>query len=411
MKIQKTIPPAAAPVYWKDLLRGLSCAFNGQRLLARLESEIQEYFGVRHVFLVTSGKEALTLILMGLKDISPRKEVIIPAYTCYSVPSAVLKAGLQLSLCDIETTTFDFDYPSLERMVNKNTLCVVPCHLFGIASDMDLIESICREREIFVVEDAAQAMGGTFKNQRLGTIGDVGLFSLGRGKNLTSGSGGIIVTNSDPIAEAIRQHYSKLNYPGRWETLAEWLRLSLMAVFIAPALYWLPTGLPFLKLGETFFYKDFPMRKLAGMQAAVLHDWKKKLDQFNNNRTSNGAYFEEQFGLSRSSGREASIPYLRFPFLASSRQERDRIYALSKQRGFGISLMYPKAINQIEELKAEFKGKEFPAAEKVADRLLALPTHPYVSTKDREALGTLFVGLDHFELSSEQESSLRQTCR
>lgn len=121
--------------------------------------------------------------------------MVIPAYTCFSVPSAVVKAGLDVALCDLDASTFDFDYRLLEAAVNEKTLCVIPSHLFGIPSEMDRVNAICREKGVYVVEDAAQAMRGPTKG-KLGTLGDVGFFSLGRGKNITCGSGGIIVTNS-----------------------------------------------------------------------------------------------------------------------------------------------------------------------------------------------------------------------
>jgi dTDP-4-amino-4,6-dideoxygalactose transaminase len=103
MKIQHTIPPAASPVNLNDLLHGLVGVFSGKKYLKKLEEELKDYFNVRHVFLVSSGKAALTIILRALKSLAPEKnEVLIPAYTCYSVPSSIVKADLKTSLCDIE---------------------------------------------------------------------------------------------------------------------------------------------------------------------------------------------------------------------------------------------------------------------------------------------------------------------
>jgi dTDP-4-amino-4,6-dideoxygalactose transaminase len=410
MTMQRTISPAVAPLTWRDVLYACAGSFNGQRALSALEAELREHFGVRHVFLVSSGKAALTLILLGLKGLSSRDEVIIPAYTCYSVPSSVLKSGLKLSPCEIDASTFDFDPASLERMVSDRTLCVVPSHLFGIPADMDRIKQVCAERGAFVVEDAAQAMGGTYKGQQLGTIGDVGLFSLGRGKNITCGSGGIIVTNSDRIAGAIRTHYQELEAPSLLESAGEWIRLLLMAVFIHPALYWVPAGLPFLKLGETVFPKEFPMRRLSAMQAASLHDWKKRLERSNGDRATNGTFFEELFGVTRASGRTEPIPYLRFPFMVGSTTRRNEIVARSNARGLGVSLMYPKAVHKIEEIRADFEGKTFPIAESVAERLLALPTHRFVAGRDREAIRELFTDTQDSVFTREAEAGVGQSC-
>jgi perosamine synthetase len=388
MKVRRTIPPAAAPFGWGDLWHGLTGIFAGGRSIKRIEAELKEYFGVRHVFLVSSGKAALALILLGLKDLSSRREVVIPAYTCYSVPSAVLRAGLKPSLCDIDAETFDFDVEGLERAVKDDTLCVVPCHLFGIPADVDRVKDVCRRRGVYVVEDAAQAMGGTRQGRKLGTIGDVGFFSLGRGKNITCGSGGIIVTNSDEIAGAIGRHYDGLRTPGIGEALGAWLQLALMALFIHPALYWFPAGLPFLKLGETFFYRDFPIRKLSGMKAALLRHWRRDLEESNRIRSEAAAWMRAHLPVGSRS--EAGVAYLRLPVLCESGSVRDRLLLVSRSRGLGLSLMYPKAINEIDEIKDHFEGQSFPSSRKLADRLLTVPTHPLVSCRDQENIRKFF---------------------
>ncbi len=177
MKIQRTLPPTAAPVYLNNLLHGASGIFFGERYIKNLEGEIKTYFGIKHAFFVSSGKAALYLILKALKSLSPDKpEVLIPAYTCFSVPSAVVKAGLKVSLSDIDISTYGFNYELLKKSINENTLCVVPNHLFGIPSDMESTKNLCREKGMFVVEDAAQAMGGKYRNDKLGTLSDVGFF-------------------------------------------------------------------------------------------------------------------------------------------------------------------------------------------------------------------------------------------
>lgn len=405
MKIQHTIPPTAAPIYLRDLIHGLIGIFSGKGYIQRLEQEIKVYFGVKHLFFVSSGKAALTLILKALKSLNQRQEALIPAYTCFSVPSAIVKAGLKVSLCDIDSKTFDFDYKLLEKAISKDTLCVVPNHLFGIPTDMDKINSICKDKDIFVVEDAAQAMGGSYKGSKLGTIGDVGFFSLGRGKNITCGLGGIIITNSAQIADAIDKHYSNLKEPGIVESLKEFLETLLMAIFIRPSLYWFPAGLPFLKLGQTIFYKDFPIKKLSGLKAGLLKGWQEKLEKANQIRKENAKYFSTSFFpsplapvLHSSSdtedggeGRgEGVIPYLRLPVLINNREIRDKILSLSNKNGLGVSAMYPSPINEIEEIRSHFDGKKFPSAKRIADGLLTIPTHQFLSGKDKEKICALF---------------------
>lgn len=387
MKIQRTIPPAAAPVYLKDLFHGLTGFFWSRDYIQRLKDEIREYFNVRHVFLVSSGKAALTMILNALKSLTPgKKHVLIPAYTCFSVPSAIVKAGLEVSLCDIALSTFDFDYSLLERSVNEDTLCVVPDHLFGIPSDMDRINSLCRDKGIFVIEDAAQAMGGSYNGRKLGTIGDAGFFSLGRGKNITCGSGGIIVTNSGMIADAIEKEFSDLENPRITETFREFLSVAVMGLFIHPSLYWFPAGLPFLKLGETVFYRDFPVKRLSGMKAGLLKGWQKRLEETNRIRRENAAYFCERLRSRLRLSNGSSIPCLRLPVMPDETETKERIFSRSERNGLGISRMYPTAINEIEEIKHQFDGMAFPSAGKAAERLLTIPTHQFLTERDKEEI-------------------------
>ncbi len=407
MKVQRMLPPAAAPLKLGDIVQGLRGVVEPEKIQKTLKQGLSEYFNVKHVFLVSSGKAALTMILLALKSLSPsRRQVLIPAYTCYSVPSAIVKSGLDVALCDIDPDHFDYNYDLLPGAIGMNTLCVVAGNLFGVPSDTERIVELCRSKGIYVVEDAAQAMGGTHNKRLIGTIGDVGFFSLGRGKNITCGSGGIIVTNSDAIASALETLYAQLPEAGLLENGVEFLKAILLALFIRPSLYWLPAGLPFLKLGETFFYWDFPIRRLSGMQAGMLKHWRRRLEDYNRARKENAAYYctTLQNGVNLKTGacREVTTAdaLLRMPVLANSREMRDDILARLSKRGFGVSRMYPGPINRIEEIKSAFSGKEYPAAQMLADRLFTVPVHPLVSKRERGVLCEELSAMNHTSMKT-----------
>lgn len=382
MKIRRMLPPAAAPIPARCLFHGFLGLFAGERALEQREAELRQYFGVKHVFLLSSGKAALTVILRALKRLCPdRDEVLIPAYTCFSVPSAIVKAGLKVALCDIDPATFDFDDRLLEGAINDRTLCVVPDHLFGIPANMDRITALCRTKGVLIVEDASQAMGERYHNQWLGTLGDVGFFSLGRGKNLTCGSGGIIITNSDSIAEKVGEEYERLEYPSLIETFREFLKVVLLMLFIRPSLYWFPAGLPFLRLGETIFYRDFPIKRLSAMQADLLKGWQQRLQRANDWRRQLSADFKEALHIGVLTD---PIPYLRLPFLVESREARDALFC--KAKTLGLSCMYPSPVNEIYEIQHMFLGQFYPCSKNIAERILTIPTHRFVSLKDKKEL-------------------------
>lgn len=387
MKIRRTLPPAAAPLTFSDLVSGLGGLMTGRRSTARLENELRDYFGVKHVFLVSSGKAALATILGALKSLSPaRKEVLIPAYTCYSVPSAVVKAGLNVALCDMDPERYDYDYRLFGEALSAETLCVLSGNLCGIPSDVARMLEHCKSRGIFVVEDAAQAMGGRYKDRLIGTIADVGFFSFGRGKNITCGSGGAIVTNSDALASAIGKHYRPLPRPGFWENVQELFLAAFLALFIRPALYWFPAGLPFLRLGETVFYRDFPVKRLSGMKAGLLRRWKQRLEEYNGTRRENRNYYCNDLQLTACGDFSDQTPMLRFPVTAVNREMRDRIVKRLTEQGLGAGRMYPASINMIEEIKSSFSGQEYPAARTLSERLFTVPTHPLLGKEERQTI-------------------------
>jgi perosamine synthetase len=205
LRIGRTLPPAVAPISLKSIGSGILAMFRGDVATRNFTDQLKKHFNVKHCFLLSSGKASLTLILQALKELNPEKdEVLIPAFTCYSVPAAIVRAGLKIRLCDIEVETLDFDYRELaEHLASPRLLCVIPTHLFGLTADIPRVREIVGSRNIAIIEDAAQTMGGEQKGHKAGTLGDVGFFSLDRGKALSTVEGGIILTNSDKIGSAL----------------------------------------------------------------------------------------------------------------------------------------------------------------------------------------------------------------
>ena len=386
MTPQRTIPPTAAPLSFGNLLRSVGSLWGGKKHRARLVSELKAHYAVRAVYLVSSGKAALTVILKALAVVSNRRRVIIPAYTCFSVPSAIVKAGLEVVLCDVDPNTLDFNFAELEGLLNENVLCVVSTHLFGRPADIGRVKQLCERKGILVVEDAAQAMGGQVGDRLLGTIGDVGFYSLGRGKNMTCGSGGIILTSSAPIADAIEAEHASLPEASWLDVVRNWLELLVMRIFIHPALYWFPAGLPFLGLGETKFYTDFQMCRMDAVRAHLLTGWQRRLTRANQERAARARGLMEGLDLARKDIEpivgEGSL-FLRLPVLVRDRDAKDAVCRLSHEQGAGLSPNYPATIQDIPELAGQLASRSYPGAQEVVDRLVTLPTHQFVSEQDR----------------------------
>lgn len=387
MKIRRTIPPAASPISLRDFLRGMHGILDG-RIVGEIEEELRKYFDTGHVFLVSSGKAALALILSGLHSMTGRTKVIIPAYTCYSVPSAVIKAGLDIVLCDVKPDTLDFDYELLESLADRETLCVVSTHLFGIPSDVLRVRVLTEGKGIFIVEDVAQGMGVQTTQKRLGTLGDAGFFSLGRGKNITCGAGGIILTSSDDVARSISSLYVNLER----ETIPRYalniLEVLLMIFFLHPRAYWFPRGLPFLRIGETRFDPHFSIHRMNGFKAGLLRSWRDRLETSNRCRMKVAEYYMKELGLGNGKPiYSTDIPFLRFPFFGEGPAWKEDV--CSRFGYLGISPMYPDSINTIGALQGRIAEGPFPGAETIAKNMLTLPTHSFLDGKDKSRICTV----------------------
>jgi len=387
VRIGRTLPPAAARLTVVDAWQGIVGAFSGDRAIAALEREFRREFGVRHAFSCSSGTAALLVTLTALKSVSARREVVIPAFTCYSVAAAVVQAGLTPILCDTDTERFDFDEARLLETVSGKTLCVIVHHLFGVPAAIARVRRVCEQHGAYLVEDAAQALGIDADGRRLGTLGDAGIFSFGRGKNVTSGSGGMVVTNSAPIAAAIGRRYDAVPRPSLFAQAVDFITTLAMLVFIRPWLYWIPAALPFLGLGRTVYPARIAPRRLSGFQAGLLRHWRSRLARSNDARAAAVSYFARTLQLS-ALARDAR-PYLRLPIVAPDATTRRRVCALAEKRGLGVAAAYPAPINGIPELASAFDGQRFPSAAELSERLLTLPTHHWLSDRDKRAIAAL----------------------
>lgn len=171
----------------------------------RFEESFATYMGTRFALGVTSGTAALDCAVTGL-GIGPGDEVVVPAYTWWSDYTCVVHAGALPVFADIDRT-LNLDPRDFERRITPRTKAVIAVHLLGGPCDMDPIMEIARKRGIAVLEDCAQCVGGSYRGRKLGSIGDVGIYSFQINKMMTSGEGGAVVTSDPKIYEgAARFH-------------------------------------------------------------------------------------------------------------------------------------------------------------------------------------------------------------
>jgi 8-amino-3,8-dideoxy-alpha-D-manno-octulosonate transaminase len=178
----------------------------------KFEEAFAKHMGTRFALGVTSGTAALDCAITGL-GVGPGDEVIVPAYTWWSDYTCVVHAGALPVFADIDRT-FNLDPRDFERKITPRTKAVIAVHLLGGQCDMDPIMEVARKRGVAVLEDCAQCVGGSYRDKKLGNIGDVGIYSFQINKMITSGEGGAVVTNDARVYErAARFHDMGLMRP------------------------------------------------------------------------------------------------------------------------------------------------------------------------------------------------------
>lgn len=167
------------------------------------EKQIKDYLNVKHAIAVSSGTAALHLGLLAL-NIKPGDEIIVPDFTFPATSNVVEVTGAATRFVDISLDTLCMDVEKIEDKINGRTKAIIPVHEFGHPADMDKIINLAKKYNLKVIEDAACALGSEYKGRKVGTIGDIGCFSFHPRKVITTGEGGIVVTDNDELAEKIK---------------------------------------------------------------------------------------------------------------------------------------------------------------------------------------------------------------
>lgn len=310
------------------------------------EREFAVHCGVAHAVGTNSGTSALHLALLAA-GVGPGDEVITVSLTFWATVAAVLYTGATPVLVDVDPKSCNMDPSAFERAITKKTKAVLPVHLYGRCADMDAIATVARPHNIVIIEDAAQAIGSSYKGRAAGSLGDIACFSFYPAKNLGAiGEGGIVVTNNQAYDERVRllrNHGSSQKYSHE-------------------------------ALGYNY--------RLEAMQGAALLVKLKRVDRWN---------------LAR---RELAIRYRRliegdalldephdgvenhhiFPILSP---RRDALRRHLRVEGIETGIHYPiPAHLQPAFLQRGLEQSSLPHTERICRQVLSLPMHPYLSTED-----------------------------
>lgn len=322
------------------------------RFVPLFESAFAQYCGVEHAVAVSSGTAALHLALLAL-GVKPGDEVIVPALTYVATANAVVYCGARPVFADSEPQTWNLDPSELERLITPRTRGIVAVHLYGHPADMDPILKIASRHGLFVIEDAAQAHGAEYRGRRVGRFGSAAAFSFFGNKIITTGEGGMVVTEDGELAERMR-----------------WLRGQGMD---PKRRYWFPI------VGYNY--------RMTNLQAAVGLAQLERIDQRLEERRRIAQWYERHLApledrvvLPRQQSWARHAFWLYSIVLGDTAPvERDEVMTRLEERGIETRpVFYPlHVLPPYEESRVRL-----PVAEQIANRGISLPTHPLLTEED-----------------------------
>ncbi len=308
-----------------------------------LEAELASYMGVKHAIGCASGTDALLLPLKAL-DAEPGSDVIVPAFTFFATAGAVWNAGFRPVFCEVEPQTFNVTAETLDAAWTDRTVAVIPVHLFGQMAPMAEIRAWAARKGVFVLEDAAQAVGARSPDGVAGTVGDAGALSFFPTKNLGGfGDGGLVTTGDDALAEKV----AKLRVHG----------------------------------GRQMYSHEMvgTNSRLDALQAAVLRVKLPHLDAWAAGRGENAGLYDRL--LSDVEG--VTVPTVAtgnvhvFNQYTIRARRRNELRAYLGDRGIGSGIYYPVPLH-LQACFAALGGKvgDLPVTEALCDDVLSLPIFP-----------------------------------
>ena len=321
-----------------------------------LEKDIAGYCSSKHAVGVSSGTDALLISLMAA-DIGSQHTVVTTPYTFFATAGSIFRTGAKPIFVDIDPDTYNISPESLESVIAAMTgkelarlKAVMPVHLYGQCADMDPILKIAKEYNLFVIEDAAQAIGAEYRGRRAGAMSDFGCFSFFPSKNLGAfGDGGIVITGSDELYDKLRVLRVHGSHPKYYHKLA----------------------------GGNF--------RLDAFQAAVVSVKLKYLDKWTKGRQENANKYRELFA---NAGIDDVIKlpvekedrHIYNQFVICLKDKRDDLRLFLNDVGVGTEIYYPIPMHLQEcFLALNHKTGDFPVAEYAALHTLALPIYPELS--------------------------------
>lgn len=338
--------------------------------VAKLEEEVANYLNVKYAVGVSSGTDALLIALMAL-DIKPDDEVIVPTYSFFATAGVVARLNAKPIFTDIDPVTFNIDPKDFEKKISAKTKAVIPVHLFGQSADMNEIFNIAKNHNLFIIEDAAQAIGVQYKDGRfVGSIGDIGCFSFFPSKNLGGfGDGGIVTTNDEILykkLKMLRMHGMEPKYYHK--IIGGNFRLdTLQAAVLRVKLPHLNNWSAKRRQNAELYSKLFIEKGLAEEEGKILIDSKNKI-------LLPKAVYKEHNNVAKN--------YHIYNQYVIRIEKRNELWNFLKEKEIGCEVYYPVPFHRQECFNfLNEKDENYTHSNFAADHSLALPVYPELTNE------------------------------
>lgn len=344
------------------------------------EKEFASYIGVKHAISVGNGTDALIIALKAL-GIGHGDEVITTPFTFFATAESISFVGATPVFVDVLKDSYNIDPEEIEKAITENTKAIMPVHIFGQAADMDEINKIAKKHGLYVIEDSAQAAGGAYKGNKIGTFSDLACFSFFPTKNLgCAGDGGMIVTDNDDLAvmvKALRTHGSGENGQRAYNILND-IKAEVAEDLNADNTVYNPLKYYNYLIGHN--------SRLDELQAALLRVKLKKLDYWNNMRRTHADFYNENL-----KGTEFITPVAKdyaehiYHLYILQSEKRDALCKYLKEKGVATGIYYPvpmhlqKVYKPLGYKKGDLKNSEY-----LADRTFAIPMFAELREEEKE---------------------------
>lgn len=344
------------------------------------EIEFSEYLGIKNSVSVGNGTDALIIALKAL-GISEGDEVITTPYTFFATAESISFVGATPIFVDVELDTFNIDPTKIKEKITAKTRAIMPVHIFGQPCDMDAINNIAKKHDLYVIEDAAQAIGSEYKGHKIGTLSDIATFSFFPTKNLgCAGDGGMIVTNDDNLAticKALKTHGSGENGQNAYNIINRIDKSAAEGENIDNTVY---------NPLKYYNYLIGHNSRLDELQAALLRIKLKELDKWNDSRRKNAQFYNASLAVNElvTPFEDDDLKHVYHLYILQSERRSDIVSYLG-ENGIATGVYYPVPLHlQKAYLDLGYKEGDMPNAEYLSHRTFAIPMFAELTEAEKE---------------------------